>query len=37
MFIARRNPHLRRRSEERESAAHVELTVFPLLRTALGG
>jgi hypothetical protein len=36
MFIARRNPDLRRRSEERELTSPITTRRFPLLRTALG-
>jgi hypothetical protein len=36
MFIARRNPDLRRRSEERELTSPITTRSLPLLRTALG-
>src|SRR6266545_4272895 len=36
MFIARSNPHLRRRSEEREASCVLRASSFPLLRTASG-
>jgi hypothetical protein len=37
MFIARRNPHLRYRSEERGASCVLRASSFPLLRTASGG